>query len=165
MMALGVALLPVSTVAQQKALKDQLVGSWMLDSNAITPWIGGIRSSYGGLSPKGILILDASGRYAYVTGAPDRPKFKATDNLREQGTVEEFAAAARGFGANFGTWSVDEAGKTLIRRYEIDSIPNNDMRETKAAISLTSRPTHDALTLTIALADGGIDRFLYWRTK
>jgi hypothetical protein len=80
MMALGLAVLPGSTVAQQKALKEQLVGAWTLISNdTIAP--DGTKQQDFGANPKGILILDAGGQYALVVGRSDRPKFKATRNF------------------------------------------------------------------------------------
>jgi hypothetical protein len=57
----------------------------------------------------------AGGRYAVVLGRGDRPKFKSAN----QPTTEELAAATSDFfAANFGTWSVNEADKTLTLRYD-----------------------------------------------
>src|SRR6476620_9820990 len=61
--ALGLAFLPGSAVSQQKSLKEQLLGVWVLVSNANTLPDGSKRELWGP-NPKGILILDASGRYA-----------------------------------------------------------------------------------------------------
>jgi hypothetical protein len=69
-----------------------------------------------GPNPRGILILDASGRYATVRARPDRPKFKSSS----QPTTDELVAA-RAFGANFGTWSVSEADKTLTLHVDRES--------------------------------------------
>ena len=160
-MALGFAVLPGSALAQQKSLKDQLVGAWTLVSSEITPASGPKQQGFAGANPKGILIIDAGGRYASVTGSPDRAKFKATSNLRSAATPEEWAAAGRGFGANFGTWSVDEASKTLTRKYEIALVPNNDTQETKATVSLVG----DNLTLAITPAAGGKNESVYRRAK
>jgi hypothetical protein len=158
--ALGLILLPSSAISQQKSLKEQLVGAWTLVSNdTIAP--DGTKQQTFGANPKGILILDAGGRYASVTGRPDRAKFKATSNLRSAATVEEFAAAARGFGANFGTWSVNEADKTLTRKFEIALIPNNDTQETKASVSLAG----DELKLTATPAAGGRNDTVFRRAK
>jgi len=69
--------------------------------------------------------------------------------------------AAREFSANFGTWSVNEADKTLIRKYEIALIPNNDGMELKASVSLTG----DELKLTVTPAAGGRSETVYRRAK
>jgi Lipocalin-like domain len=160
MTVLGLALLPGSAVAQQKTLKEQLVGSWTLVSNDVTPPTGPKRQDYGA-NPKGILILEAGGRYAFVAGSPTRAKFKDTSNARTGGTSEEFAAAARAFAANFGTWSVNEADKTLVRKYDIALIPNNDGIENKATVSLAG----DELKLVGTSADGVRTDAVYRRAK
>ena len=86
----GVAFCGSHAQAQQKALKDQLVGTWSLVSNENVAPDGAKRQPFGA-NPKGILILDANGRYAQVFTHPDRPKFKANNRL--QGTPEEIRAA------------------------------------------------------------------------
>jgi hypothetical protein len=63
MTVLGLALVPSSAISQQKSLKDQLVGAWTLVSADNTAPNGTKRQGYGA-NPKGILILDAGGRYA-----------------------------------------------------------------------------------------------------
>jgi hypothetical protein len=63
--ALGLALLPSSIVAQQGALRQQLVGTWTLVSEETTAQNGTKKLPYGP-NPRGILIFDASGRYATV---------------------------------------------------------------------------------------------------
>jgi hypothetical protein len=131
MTALGLALLPGSAVAQQKSLKDQLVGTWTLVSYETTASNGTKQQTYGA-NPKGILIFEAGGRYATVIGRADRAKFKSPS----QPTTEERAAAQQGFAANFGTWSISEADKTLTRRYEGALLPNNEGTDIKGSVSL-----------------------------
>jgi hypothetical protein len=150
---LVLALVPSSAVSQQKSLKDQLVGAWTIVSQEVTAPDGTKRQGPGGPNPRGILILDASGRYAFVVGRPDRPKFKSS-NPRLEGTAEEFAAAVRTFAAEFGTWSVNEADKTLIRGYEGALVANNEGREEKGSVSLAG----DELKV-VAAAGGRVDVF------
>jgi len=50
--------------------------------------------------------------------------------------AEEYGEAARGYAAAFGTWSVNEADKTLIRLIEGSLIPNAEGREVKASVSV-----------------------------
>jgi Lipocalin-like domain len=131
MTALGLALVPSGAVAQQRTLKEQLVGTWTLVSSEYTLSNGTKRQQYGA-NPKGILMFDAGGRYAAVTGRADRPKTPS----RFQVTTEEMGKAALEFAANFGTWSVNEADKTLTRRFEAALIPNNEGTDLKASVSL-----------------------------
>ena len=134
--ALGLALLPSQIVAQQGTLKQELVGTWMLVS-ADTTAPNGTKEQPFGANPKGILILDTSGRYTAAQERPDRPKFKASANVRLDTPAADYGEAARAFAVNFGTWSVSEADKTLIRHYECALIPNNEGLETKVSVSLT----------------------------
>src|ERR1700674_1241380 len=99
-MALGLALAPGRALSQQKSLKEQLTGTWTLVSaDNVAP--GGTKRQLFGANPKGILILDASGRYAVVQVRPDRPKFESNNRL--QGTPEENKAVLLGTAASFGT--------------------------------------------------------------
>jgi hypothetical protein len=80
------ALLPGSVAAQQKPLKDQLVGTWTLVSfEDINP--NGTKKQYLGANPRGILMLDAGGRYAAMFGPSDRPKLKGS---RAEATQRNF---------------------------------------------------------------------------
>jgi hypothetical protein len=96
-----------------------------------------------------------------VHGRPDRPKFKDSGNLRLDTPAAEYGEAARAFAGNFGTWSVNEADKTLIRRLEGALIPNAEGTETKAAVSMAG----DELKLTVTPAAGGKNEAVYRRAK
>jgi hypothetical protein len=105
MTVLGLALVPSSAVSQQKSLKDQLVGAWTLVSRDNTA-TDGTKGQPFGPNPRGILILEGSGRYAWMVGRPDRPKLKSTN--ASEVTAAELGAAAQGFGANFGRIGIDD---------------------------------------------------------
>jgi hypothetical protein len=129
MTALGLALLPGSIVAQQGTLKQQLIGTWTLVSCDINqPFC---------VNPSGSLSLDASGRYTQVLAARGRPK--ATINplttLRADVKPEEYKAMAQGIVAQFGTWSVNDADKTLTTHVEGALFPTlkAPMREFRSA--------------------------------
>src|SRR5262245_11529038 len=95
-------LLSTVAVSQQKSLKEQLVGTWTLVSNDNVNSDGTKRQIFGP-NPKGIMIIDAGGRFAVIATNPDRPKFKGRTRL--DGTAEENKAAIAGTVAAFGTWS------------------------------------------------------------
>jgi Lipocalin-like domain len=141
---LTLALVSSAAIAQQRSLKDQLVGTWTLVSYEITPLNGTKRQV---ANPKGILMFDAAGRYATFLVRGDRPKYRSAGAP----TTEEIAATVRDYVAgNFGTWSVDEAGKTLTRHYDGALNPNNEGTETKVTVSLSG----DELRLT-TMSPGG----------
>src|SRR5262249_32181935 len=120
-MVCGLALLPSSAISQQKPLKEQLVGTWTLVSST-QKTKEGIVSDRWGPNPRGLAIFEASGRYSFMIFRSDVPKF-ASSNLN-QVTPEEAKAAVQGMTANFGTWSIDEATKTLTTNIEAASATN-----------------------------------------
>ena len=132
--ALSLALLPGGAVSQQKSLKDQLVGTWTFVSCESTS-TNGAKAPYCASPANGILILDANGRYANVIAARGRPKL-ASGN-RSEVPAEQFKAAAMGLAANFGTWSVNEADKTVTRHVEGALFPNIEGTDAKITVSLS----------------------------
>jgi hypothetical protein len=100
--------LGTSASAEQKSLKDQLVGSWIFVSSTTKAEDG---SPLWGTNPKGIAIFTANGRYSTHVMRSDRPKFAA--NSRAKGTSEENKAAVLGNISSFGTYTVDEDKKNI----------------------------------------------------
>jgi len=125
---LGPVLWAGTASAQQKSFKDQIVGAWILVSTDNTA-PDGSKHQIWGPNPTGMLVLDASGRFTQIIVRSDRPKFKA--NNRMQGSPEENAAAVQGTTATFGSWSVNEADKTLTVRNEGSMFPNQVGTESK----------------------------------
>jgi Lipocalin-like domain len=134
LLCLGLALSAGDAGAQQKSLKQQLTGTWILVSVDNTAPDGKKQQLFGP-NPKGIQILDASGRYAQIIVHPDRPKFKVNNRLK--GTPEENMAAVHGTTATFGTWTVDEASKTVTVHYEGSMFPNQAGTDAKRTVSVT----------------------------
>ena len=110
-----------SVVAQQKSLKDQLVGSWTFVS-AIDTQPDGTKNDRWGPNPKGTLMFDANGRFVQIISRSDHPKFAA--NKADMGTAEENEAVMSGMAVSFGTYTVNEADKTLTTRIEGGMFPN-----------------------------------------
>jgi hypothetical protein len=134
MTALGLALLTGSALAQQKSLKEQLVGTWILVSNENVLPDGSKRQLFGA-NPKGSLMLDSHGRYSQIYLTSGVAKFKANNRL--EGTAEENKAVVQGTTAQFGTWSVDEASKTLVLSIEGNMYPNLAGTESKRTATVT----------------------------
>jgi hypothetical protein len=94
----------------QASLKEQLVGTWTLAScNApdFLPCAGN----------NGIQVFDASGHYVTMMAARGRPKVTSPNSAgaanRDAFTPEQYKAIAAGLFAQFGTWSINEANKTI----------------------------------------------------
>ena len=93
MTALGLVILSDGAIAQQKSLKEQIVGTWMLvSSDTVQP--NGTRTPTFGPNPKGIAIFDAGGRYAFAFTNSSLPKFAGNNRLNA--TAEENKAVVQG---------------------------------------------------------------------
>jgi hypothetical protein len=153
------ALLPATALGQQRSLKDQLIGTWTIVSSENTA-PNGTKSQPYGANPKGILMFDAGGRHSLIIGKPDRPKLKSAN--RSEVTAQEFGAAAMDFVANYGTWSVNEAGKIITVHREGALNPYNEGVDIKYSISLAG----DELKLTTETPSmGGRSELVYRRAR
>src|SRR5437870_12126774 len=119
-LALG---LSAGAAAAQPAstLKDQIVGTWNFVVAEVTA-PDGKKSFPFGETPKGILIFTADGRFAQIHVAGDVPKIASNNRLT--GTPEEYADIMRRSLSVFGTWTVDEAKKTVTYHIVSASYPN-----------------------------------------
>jgi len=128
----GLVLGASDTFAQQKSLKQQLVGTWTFVSSTTKLPDG---SPAWGSNPKGLVIFTENGRYSSQIMRSDRPKFAS--NNRAQGTPEENKAAVQGAISSFGTYSVNEANKTYTIRFEGSSYPNLEGTEQTRPFTFT----------------------------
>jgi Lipocalin-like domain len=157
--ALSFAFVPAEAGAQQKTLKEQLVGTWTLLTHEIIAR-DGTKTALFGPHPKGLLIFDAGGHYVQIQVRPDRPKFKANNRL--EGTAEENKAALTGGIGQFGTWSLNETDKTLTLHEDGNvSYPNEEDTDQRRVVTLSA----DDLKVLIALSDGGKIELVYRRAK
>ena len=128
------ALLPSSVAAQ--SIKDQIVGAWTFVS-ALDVHPDGRKDDRWGSNPKGVFIFDKTGRYAQFITRSDLPK--VAGGRPDKGTADENKAILSGLVASFGTYTVNEADKTVITKVEGGSYPNLIGVEQKRVItSLTA---------------------------
>jgi hypothetical protein len=119
---LALSLSAAAAVAQPaKSLKDQIVGTWNFVVAEVTA-PDGKKSFPFGETPKGILIFTADGRFAQIHVASDAPKIAS--NNRMTGTPEEYAAIMRRSLSVFGTWTIDEAKRTVTYNIVSSTFPN-----------------------------------------
>jgi len=119
----ALATLPVA--AQQKSLKEQVVGTWNIvsveevypDGHKETPW---------GPNMKGAVSFDQHGKVLLMIIGADLPT--------PSGKPQE---AARMVVAYFGTYSVDEGAKTITYTAERATIPAFDGLARKATVTVT----------------------------
>jgi Lipocalin-like domain len=134
---LALALSAGAAVAQSAtSLKDQIVGTWNFVVAEVTA-PDGKKSFPFGETPKGILIFTPDGRFAQIHIAGDVPKIASNNRLT--GTPEEYAEIMRRSLSVFGTYTVDEASKTVIYNIVSASFPNwEGETQTRAIDKLTA---------------------------
>ena len=91
----------------------------------------------------------------------DLPKFAA--NTSDQGTADESKAILKGLIVHFGTYSVNEADKTVTTRIEGSSFPNLSGMEQKRIIS--SLATDELKYTNPATATGTTAEAIWRRAK
>lgn len=122
--------------AQPAGLKDQIVGTWNFVVAEVTA-PDGKKSFPFGETPKGILIFTADGSFAQIHVAGDVPKIASNNRLT--GTPEEYAEIMRRSLSVFGTYTVDEVGKTVTYNIVSASFPNwQGETQTRAIDKLTA---------------------------
>ena len=126
-----------AAVAQgANSLKDQIVGTWnFVIAEATAP--DGKKSFPFGETPKGILIFTADGRFAQIHVAGDVSRIASNNRLT--GTPEEYADIMRRSLSVFGTYTVDEANRTVTYTIVSASFPNwEGEAQTRAIDKLTA---------------------------
>ena len=108
-------------VAQQKTLKQQLIGTWDFVRTEATQ-ADGQKTLPFGANPKGVNIFTEDGHFVQIQIADGIPKF--VSNSRVTGTPDENKAIVQGTLALFGTYTVDEAKKMIVYKVESSTFPN-----------------------------------------
>ena len=145
--ASALAVIPGSAMAQQKSLKDQLVGTW-----TVVSWeqVAKDRTKLQrfGATPKGVNVFNADGRFYVMFARSDLPKLASSNPMKT--TPEESKAIAEGSIAYFGTYTIDEAGRTVSLQVEASTFPNQVGAEQKRTIGSISanelKITNQAIT-------------------
>ena len=147
-----------SACGQQPSLKEGLVGTWMVVSWEQMKNDGTTLRQFGA-NPTGMAIFDAGGRYIITVMRSDRAKF--TSNALWQGTAEENKATANGTQTYFGTYSVNEADRSIAIHVEGSSFPNWNDSDQKRFVTIAG----DKLTLTIRPPSGENVDVIWKRAK
>lgn len=107
--------------AETASPAPSLAGTWTLVAADVLH-ADGTRSRDYGAAPKGLLMIDAEGRYSLQIFKAERPRFASGE--KASGTPAEDEAAVLGSSTHFGTISIDPAGATLTFHIENASFPN-----------------------------------------
>jgi hypothetical protein len=128
----AIAFLSLTLPASAQSVKDQLVGTWRTVSctEPATP--------ASCTNPNNISVFDVSGHYVLVAARLGRPKVSGRPLAASP--AEEIKALQPGFAANFGTWTYNEADKTITRHIEGAFFPNVEGSDLKSPpiVSITA---------------------------
>lgn len=155
MLRLISALILVLLISTPSFGQQSLVGTWTLVS--FTTERDGNKIDVLGPNPKGLMMLDDSGRFLIMNRSSGLPKF--VSNNRATGTPEENKAVVQRSIAYFDTYSVSEADKTIIFRLEASTFPNWDGQEQKRPFTVAN----DELKWTAAAGSAGGPGYLTWK--
>ena len=152
LLLLGMVLSAGEVFAQ--TIKD-LAGTWTLVSNVTEQ--GGNKTDTFGRQPKGILTIDANGRYVLAAVRAGLPQ--VVSNNRTTATPEESKAIIEGSVTHFGTVSVNTEAKSITFKIETSTFPNWDGLEQKRLFTITG----DELTYMVPAQSGGGTGTVVWK--
>ncbi len=148
LLLLGLVLPSGDAVGQLKTLKEQLVGTWTYVSvDIVRP--DGSRVPLYGPNPQGVASFDINGHYLLLTARAELPKFASNDRMK--GTAEENKAVVQGSISHFGTYTVNEADKTITFHIQTSTFPNWNGVDQKRPFTITG----DELKWTTPASSGG----------
>jgi Lipocalin-like domain len=119
--ALGLISLPGSTTAQQRAIKDQIIGAWTFVSS-VDNHPDGRKDDRWGPNATGVFIFDGSGHFAQFISRSDIPKIAG--NSPSRATDAENRRILDNMVGVFGTYSVNETDKIVTTRVAGGIYPN-----------------------------------------
>ena len=155
LVCLAVGLSASDALAQQKSLKEQLVGTWTLvSSDQVRP--DGTKLRQFGSDPKGINVFDANGRFFVMIASADNLQIASIGsktNSEEDGLIVESIAY-------YGTYTVNEDVTVISLHLDASTFPNQVGTDQKRIItSLTA----DELKYSSPAAISGVQVHQVWK--
>jgi hypothetical protein len=150
LLCLAVGLSASDSLAQQKSLKEQLVGTWTLVSSDQVRSDGSMVKQFGA-NPKGINVFDTNGRFFLMIAGADNSKIVSNDLSKTN--FEEIGSLIVESIAYDGTYTVNEAAKVAILHIDASTFPNQVGTDQKRTI--TSLTADDLKYSTPAAMPGG----------
>jgi hypothetical protein len=131
LLCFAVGLSASDSLAQQKSLKEQLVGTWTLvSSDQVMP--DGSKLQQFGTNPKGINVFDANDRFFLMIASADNSKIASRNPSKTD--PEEGAGLIVESIAYYGTYTVNEAERVAILHLEASTFPNQIGTDQKRTI-------------------------------
>jgi hypothetical protein len=157
LLCLAVGLSARDSLAQQKSIKEPLVGTWTLvSSDQVRP--DGSKLKQFGADPKGINVFDANGRFFLMVASADNYKIVSNDPSQTNSNQGDgmFVESI----AYYGTYTVNETEKVIILHLEASTFPNLVGTDQKRTItSLTA----DELKYSNPAAMSGAQLHQVWK--
>jgi hypothetical protein len=162
--ALGLIMIALATafayadsgLAQEKSLKDQLVGTWIYVASTGKREDG---SNVPRPSLQGAVTYTADGHFHFITTRTDTPKYASNDTSRP--SPEEAMAVASGSLAYAGTYTVDEATKTVHAKVETSTFQN--LVEAPNQRRIITSISADEMRFTNPRTPGGMTLEFVWK--
>jgi hypothetical protein len=156
LLCLAVGLSTSDSLAQQRSLKEQLVGTWTLISSHQVR-LDGSGSKEFGANPKGINVFDPNGRFFLMVANADNSQIASEDpskaTFAEDGLIVESIAY-------YGTYTVNEEVKSISLNLDASTFPNQVGTDQKRTItSLTA----DELKYSSPAAVSGVQIHQVWK--
>ena len=152
---LSALLLPVAQAATPPATVS-LAGTWTLVAADVLR-ADGVQARDYGAAPKGLLLIDAQGRYSLQIFKAERSRF-ASGN-KQTGTPAEYQSAVMGSSTHFGTISVDPIAEIITFQIENASFPDWEGTQQARHFELHG----DQLTYRVAPRPDGSTPISIWR--
>ena len=119
-LCLAVGLSASDALAQQKSVKEQLVGTWTLvSSDQVRP--DGSKLKQFGANPNGINVFDANGRFFLMMASADNLRMASNDRSmtksEEDGLIVESIAY-------YGTYTLNEEVNVISLHLDASTFPN-----------------------------------------
>lgn len=114
--ALGLMILLAATLpfaAHAQSMREQITGAWSFVS-VVSERQDGTRAEPFGAAPTGLIIFTADGHFSLFQSRATLPRIAANDRARA--TAEEAQSIVEGSIAYFGTYTVNEAERSLTLR-------------------------------------------------
>jgi len=134
-LSLAIGLSASDALAQQKPLKEQLVGTWTLvSSDQVRP--DGSKLRQLGANPNGINVFDANGRFFLMMASADNLRMASND--RSMTKSEEDSLIVESI-AYYGTYTLNEEVNVISLHLDASTFPNQVGTDQKRSItSLTA---------------------------
>ena len=135
LMCLAVGLSATASLAQQKSLKEQVVGTWTLvSSDQVRP--DGSKLKQFGANPNGINIFDANGRFFLMVASADNSRIASNDRSMTQSEEDGLIVESIAY---YGTYTVNEEVNVISLHLDASTFPNQVGTDQKRSItSLTA---------------------------